>query len=574
MTTRIATLCNELYGTTKGKQCYDALSALMESYAPRIAPRIPASLTHDLPLSAEDVVLITYGDQFQGDGPALQWLQCFLNEDLNREIRGVHILPFNPYSSDEGFSAIDFLKIAPALGEWEDIADIGNAFLFMADLVINHCSSKSEWFQNFLKGQKPYDNYFLTADPATDVSTIFRPRTSPLLHPFESASGTQHVWTTFSADQVDLNYQYPPLLQEMVNVLLYYIQQGARIIRLDAIAYLWKEVGTPSLHHPHTHHVVQLLRAIVDAIAPHVLLLTETNVPHAENISYFGDGHNEAHLVYNFSLPPLTLDALLRGDVTHLASWAATLAPPTQCAFFNFLASHDGIGVLPAAGYLSTEEQHGLIATVQERGGMVSYKNTPQGEIPYELNVNYLSALVNKELSITSQCQTFLTAQAIMLALAGVPAPYVHSIVGSQNWSQWETGESGKRSINRERFHYADIHRELQEEGSLRQLVFQGYRQLIRARSAEPLLAPTVPQKIVACDHRVLALVRRPSATHTSALLCLHNVSAQQPVVECLAVAGDHWTHITDIISGRKFTVAEVRALKLQPHQTLWLKLT
>ena len=569
MTKDIAALCRELYGAQPGNECYDALSSIMEQYASTI--NAPSSGGR-FPLSAKDIMLITYGNQFQGTEPALHYLHRFLEEDLQHEICGVHILPFNPYSSDEGFSAINFLKIAPSLGSWEDISTISNSFLFMADLVVNHCSSQSEWFKRFLKNEAPYHRYFITADPTTDLSAVFRPRTSPLLHRFETDTGSRHVWSTFSADQVDLNYEYPPLLQEMINVLLFYIQQGARIIRLDAIAYLWKEIGTSSIHHPHTHHVVQLMRAITNVVAPGVLLLTETNVPHADNISYFGDGANEAQMVYNFSLPPLTLDALIRGDASHLTSWAATLDPPPQCAFFNFLASHDGIGVLPAAGYLNAEEQQQLIEVVQERGGMVSYKNTPQGKIPYELNINYLSAIADKKMGIQSRSQSFLTAQAIMLSLAGVPAPYVHSVVGSENWTQWKEGESGKRSINRERFRYQDIHQKLQEEGSLRNLIFQGYRRLIRARAAEPLFAPDMPQKILDCSPKVLALIRGAQPTGAK-LLCLHNVSHQPASLSLSAADIGPWQRGNDLISGGSVTPNELQSLQLQPYQSLWLKL-
>ena len=127
-----------------------------------------------------------------------------------------------------------------------------------------------------------------------------------------------------------MNFKNPDVLLALLDALLFYVARGARFIRLDAIAYLWKRIGTSCIHLPQTHAVIQFWRAVLDEVAPHVLLITETNVPHADNVSYFGDGTNEAQLVYNFALPPLVLHALLRGDATHLTRWAQSLTLPSD----------------------------------------------------------------------------------------------------------------------------------------------------------------------------------------------------------------------------------------------------
>ncbi len=418
-------------------------------------------------------ILITYGDQFrEAQRPPLQSLGAFLDESVGDLIGGVHLLPFYPYSSDDGFSVIDYYQVAPQLGTWQDIAALGTAYRLAFDLVVNHVSAQSTWFQRFLEGVPPYTGYFLVLDPATDLSNVVRPRTTPVLTPFPTAEGERYVWTTFSADQIDLNFQNPLVLLEMIDVLLFYVAHGAQIIRLDAIAYLWKVPGTSCIHLPQTHAVVKLLRAILDLTAPAVQLLTETNVPHAENISYFGDyAGDEAQMVYQFPLGPLTLHTLLRGDATTLADWVDGLPElPPGTTFFNFTASHDGIGVRPAEGLLTAEEVQRLVESTLAHGGQVSYKANADGSrSPYELNITWYDALNDPSLPApVLDVARFLASQAIMLALAGVPGIYVHSLFGSRSCERCreETGQA--RSLNREKFWLGEIRRDLADPGTLR----------------------------------------------------------------------------------------------------------
>jgi sucrose phosphorylase len=308
---------------------------------------------------------------------------------------GIHILPFYPWTSDDGFSVTDYRKVDSNLGEWKDITSMQNNFRLMFDGVINHISAESEWFKGFLRDDPPYRDYFITVDGDPDLSQVVRPRALPLLTSFNTPSGEKRVWTTFSADQIDLNFKNPEVLFEILDIMLMYIERGATYIRLDAIAYLWKEIGTTCIHLPQTHHLIQLMRCVLDEVAPHVHLITETNVPHADNISYFGDGTNEAQLVYNFALPPLTLHTFHTGNAQVLSNWAKTLTLPSdKTTFFNFLASHDGVGLNPARGILSNEEIDALVNKTLAHGGLVSYKNNSDGsQSPYEMNVNYFDAL-------------------------------------------------------------------------------------------------------------------------------------------------------------------------------------
>ncbi|MCA9069638.1 MAG: hypothetical protein KDA84_11975, partial [Planctomycetaceae bacterium] len=431
---RVLPRLKQLYGAD-AEQTLARIAPLAEKYTHLKRP------TREPLWDERDTILITYGDQIQPDDPsagqtALHEQTEFLKaHKLEGLLKAVHILPFSPYSSDDGFSVIDYREVDPNVGTWDDVAEMGESFDLIFDLVLNHCSQHSQWFQDYKAGKAPYTNYFIDVDPATDVSQVTRPRSLPLLTPVETTEGTKHVWTTFSDDQIDLNFAHPDVLIEMLDVLLGYAARGARIIRLDAIAYLWKRLGTSCIHLPETHEVVKLMRDVLDEIAPGTILLTETNVPHEENVSYFGQG-DEAHMVYQFSLAPLLLDALLTGDGSVLMGWLSDLPDWTPgTTVFNFTSSHDGIGVRPLEGLLAEARFANLIQAVRDRGGHISTRRKADGsDSPYEMNITYFSALSGPGgESDEFHLRRFLTSQAVMLALRGIPGIYFHCLVGTPN---------------------------------------------------------------------------------------------------------------------------------------------
>ncbi|MHC1592177.1 MAG: alpha-amylase family glycosyl hydrolase, partial [Candidatus Helarchaeales archaeon] len=382
----------------------------------------------------KDVILITYGDMVKTrDEPPLKTIHAFLNRYLKDVINTIHFLPFFPYSSDDGFSVMDYYQVNPDLGSWEDIENVSKDYHLMFDAVINHVSQHSMWFQEYLKGNPKYIDYFIEVDENADLSSVIRPRALPLLKKVETSRGTKYVWTTFSDDQIDLNFKNPDLLLEIIKILLFFVEKGAELIRLDAIAFIWKELGTTCLHLPQVHQIVKLFRDILDYVAPFVVLITETNVPHEENISYFGDGTDEAQMVYQFPLPPLIYDAFVTGNAKYLTAWARDLKSPGEfTTFFNFTASHDGIGVRPLTGLVPEDHLDLLCKITQERGGYVSYKTNSDGtKSPYELNISYFDAINDpakypREGDL--QVKRFLTTQAIQLSLQGVPGIYFHNL--------------------------------------------------------------------------------------------------------------------------------------------------
>lgn len=548
-----------------------------EECADKILARIQARFGNEFRHAARgyderDVILITYGDQVRGtEVSPLQSLGRFLEDyRLSDCLSTVHILPFFPYSSDDGFSVIDYRAVDPELGTWEDVQALGGRFSMMFDLVLNHISRESDWFSGFCSDDPVYRNYFICVDPETDLSAVTRPRRSPLLTPVQTVQGVRHVWTTFSDDQIDLNFAEPDVLVEMLDVLFLYLRNGARIIRLDAIAYLWKELGTPCIHLPQTHMVVKFIRTVLDAIAPGTILLTETNVPHEENFSYFGDG-DEAGMVYQFSLAPLLLEAILSEDATYLNEWLqGSPPPPAKTTVLNFTASHDGIGVRPLEGILPQERFDRLIAAVCRRGGMVSSKSNPNGtDSPYELNITYYSAMADPgETGQTRQIRRFLASQAVMASLQGIPGVYFHSLVGTPNDTAGveETGRA--RSINRRKYDRAELDAILRDQESAQATVFDAMCRLLRIRRAQPAFHPWGTQEVVCFGNPAIVAFVRTSLGGKQRILVVANLSGTGQVVDL--ARHERFEPTIDLLSSEEIRSTEI---SLEGYQVRWLEL-
>lgn len=569
-----------VYGPEVGRATFEQLKQLIEKYA-YLQEKQPV-LPPDQRVTERDVMLITYGDQIQGGpGSHLQTLHHWLEAHLQGTINTVHILPFYPYTSDDGFSVVDYRQVDPALGSWEDVRALHADFRLMFDGVINHISASSDWFQKFLQSQPPYRDYFIVTDPTLDLSQVTRPRALPLLTRFQTSEGEKYLWTTFSTDQIDLNFANPEVFLNIAELLLFYVSQGADLIRLDAIGYLWKEIGTNCIHLPQTHALVQVLRSVLDECAPNVLLITETNVPHRDNISYFGDGRNEAQLVYQFPLVPLVLNALHSGSARHLQTWAAGLEKISDTTtFFNFLASHDGIGVVPARGILSEAEVNDLVERTLAHGGRVSYKNNPDGtQSPYELNITYFDALSdphNLSEPDDRKIDRFLVSQAIMLAMQGLPGIYFHSLFGSHNWLEGLAQTERARTINREKLNLETLETALADPANHAARVFARYTALIRQRIAQPAFHPNAAQFVVTLpDQAALFALLRTSTDSTQQILAIHNLSNQTQNFEA-ALPELGFTHrppYTDLLTGQPYfhDATGNLSLPVAPYQVIWL---
>lgn len=519
-----------------------------------------------------DAFVITYGDTFV-DPPRhpLHVLRQFLDEHVQDYINSVHILPFFPYSSDDGFAVIDNKTVNPDLGDWPDIQEIARDYRVMADVVINHCSAENQWFKNFIDCVDPGKDYFFTASPKDDLSLVVRPRTSDLLKKVETREGDKYVWCTFGHDQVDFDFSNPRVLLEFIRIIRLYLDNGVTSFRLDAVAFIWKKIGTDCLNLPQTHEIVRLLRALIEHAEPDAIIITETNIPKRENLTYFGNA-NEAHAIYNFSLPPLLVYTLLSGDCGYLKSWLMTM-PPAQLGtfYFNFIASHDGIGLRPAEGLLDSSEIEALLNAMQRFGGEISWRALSGIEKrPYEINISLIDALKGTlEGEDKFQFQRFICAHAIMLALEGIPAFYIHSLLATENDRERYQRTGHKRHLNRYQWSYDRLSELLADPDSRHARVLTELKRLIRIRSQQPAFHPNATQFTLHMGRRIFAFWRQ-SIQREQSIFCLSNISNRSRSVDLAEVNLIDTENWGDLISGTMLDT-HLDIIELKPYQTVWL---
>lgn len=570
--TKLSKRLEFLYGESEKSALVEQIIKLIEDYGFEIHDELPKG-NH---WSQKDAILITYGDTIlpQNGQNKLATLAEFVRNKLGDAINTIHILPFFPSSSDQGFSVMDYKEVRDDLGQWSDIERMSEEYNIMVDLVINHASRLSDWFENFQNREEPGKDYFIEVDPSTDLQNVTRPRNTPLLTAVKTNEGLRYVWTTFSDDQIDLDFSNPEVLLKFIDIFLFYISKGVRLVRLDAIAYLWKKVGTNCIHLEETHQVVKLYRDILDHIDPNVSLITETNVPFDENVSYFGDG-DETHMIYQFSLPPLLLHAILTENSEYLTQWAMDLPePPEGCTYFNFTASHDGIGVRPLEGLVPEAEFNYLIEEMRERGGLISYKKNPEGtESPYELNITYFDAFAEPGSGSSDvQVKRYLCSQIIKLGLQGVPGIYIHNLSATRNYLEGVTTTGEKRAINRKQWQKDELEEHLNNPTSISHKVLEQYKKLLEIRKKHAAFSPQAKQEILDFGKKFFVIYRY-SEKAKEEILCISNISNKHQATSLLEEAdvindGDSFENL---LSGERRSFKP--KLEFEPYETVWLKL-
>lgn len=556
-----------IYGDSDQTELTDRLVDAMRLREHFYEPQRRAS-----PWSEKDVAIITYGDSVvDGKRPPLRVLKGFLDDRLGDSLSVVHVLPYFPWTSDDGFAVSDYMEVKPELGKWSDIEAIASDYRVMSDLVVNHCSASHEWFQQYQRGEEPGKRFFVEATLEEDLSQVVRPRVTPLRRPTDTPDGLKHVWCTFGHDQIDLNFAEPDLLVELVKVVRAHLDYGVSIFRLDAIAFIWKERGTSCINLPQTHEIVRLMRTLIEHVKPDAVIITETNIPNRENLSYFGN-LNEAHCIYNFSLPPLLLHALVTGSSVYLRRWLMSM-PPAQpgTAYFNFIASHDGIGLRPAEGLLSNDEVDQLVASMRQFGGRVSERTLPDGSArPYEINISLTDALQGTTAGPDEWAEDrFICAHAVLLALEGMPAFYIHSLLGTRN-DVAKVAQTGiNRHINRHQWQDDELSAELDDENSPHAITLRRLLRLIDLRKDQSAFHPNASQFTLHLSDSVFAFFRQ-STDRSQSIFCLFNVSDERqsiPLASVNLIVTEQWI---DLISGDELA-ADAMEIEMAPYQAVWL---
>ncbi len=572
-----------LYGRKTAEAWMPELERILKVH---YAHKPPELIEHEATLepaerfTERDMILITYADAVRSrEATGIEALHRFV-ETYYDAINTIHMLPFFPYSSDRGFAVVDFKAVDPKVGSWDQVRELAFDYDLMFDAVFNHASSRSEMFRGFLRGDPQYDDFFIAYDSPDDLtaeqrSKIFRPRTSDILTRYETIDGPKYIWTTFSSDQIDFNFRNPRVLLAVLEALLFYVRRGADIIRLDAVTYLWSEPGTESIHLPQTHEIIKLLRDVLDTVAPGVALVTETNVPHEQNISYFGDGTDEAHMVYNFALPPLVLHTFYSEDTTAISEWAASLELPSeQTHFFNMLDTHDGVGVQGVKGILSREQIEAMIERAKEHGAYVSYKGTEAGEEPYEINTTWWSA-INLDGStepIALQVKRYVASRSIALVLKGIPGIYTHGAIALPNDHALVEKSGVKRDVNRGVIDTEIFRQHLHQPGSKRSLLRLEQREISKMRTRSRAFHPRGQMHVLTPSAQVFAVLR-VSPEGDRRVLALTNVTNEVVRLECpiedLGVSDKAWY---DLVAGEHWNGSpESLRVELGPYDVMWL---
>ena len=571
---RVQFLTGQLYRSVVGEERLkkivdDLIGAIGASAAPvQTGPAHPADLW-----SQRDIALITYGDSIvDGGSKPLKVLRDFCEKWLANCVTWVHILPFFPWTSDDGFSVLDYSSVNQALGDWNDINDIATDYRLMADLVLNHCSSRSAWFDNFKQGIDPGRGYFFTKGASFDVSRVVRPRTSDLTIPVVTWEGEQQVWCTFSHDQVDFDFSNPDVLLEFTRIIRLYLDRGVRIFRLDAVAFTWKRSGTTCINLPEAHDLVRLLRSLIEWVQPDAIIITETNVPNIENLAYFGQ-RDEAHCIYNFALPPLLIHTLVEADSSRITRWLMSMPPAILgTTYFNFLASHDGIGLRPVEGLLSEGELDSMIDRLQENGALLSWREHADGtRTVYEVNVSLFDAFKHIGEAVDLTLERMILAHAILLGLEGVPAIYLHSFLATNNDLSRVENTGHNRAINRHQWALDELTGLLNDAKSQHARCLQAIKQLIDTRQGQPAFHPNATQFTLNCGRSIFGFWRQ-SPDRAQSIFCLYNVTPTSTTIAAASlnlVGSDSWR---DLISGEIVDLfSENPTIELAPYQAVWL---
>ena len=519
-------------------------------------------------ISEKTSLVISYGDNiYSSQSSSMKIFQKFFQKNLEKLFDTIHFLPFYPSSSDSGFAVKDHYQIDKKIGNWSDLKKISKSKKIMADVVINHASARGLWFKNFLKRKKPGKDYFLTVNSKFNTSKVVRPRDHKLLKKIKIFEKNDYLWRTFSPDQIDLNFKNPSVLLRFIKIIIYLINNGVTIFRLDAIAYLWKQNGTKCINLSQTHEIIKLLRVVTSLLNVQTLIITETNLPEKENLSYFGK-NNEANWVYNFSLPPLLIHAFLFENSSYLNQWSRKL-PSTKYGncYLNFIASHDGIGIRPTEGILNEKTLSSFLKRLKKNGSKFSYRKVQnKSKKVYEANITVFDALRKSDFDPKGLffLERYVSAHAIMISFEGIPAVYLNSLFGKSNDEAKYIITGNNRDVNRYKWNFNNITTKLRDKKSKQSIFYRNIGALLEIKRKQKAFHPNASRININLGPKIFCF-KRISKDKKQSIICMTNLSSKIQTPNFKKIGS-----YRDLLnSNLKFR--EGTSLILKPFQTVWL---
>jgi sucrose phosphorylase len=431
------------------------------------------------------VQLITYAERLGGN--CLATLDACLSAELKAVfLGGVHILPFyeSIHGSDAGFDPKDHTMVDRGLGQWDDVARIGQHTPIMADVIVNHMSRHSEQFLDFEKkgDTSEFATLFLTRDKvfpkgisAAELALIYRPRPTSPFHPIPIAAGLpKHFWTTFTSEQIDIDVESPAGLAYLRSIFKNLANAGVSMARLDAVGYAIKRAGTSCFMLPETFAFIDRISSLAKDLGIEVLVEVHSHYQTQIDIA------KRVDRVYDFALPPLMLHTLFSANADALMHWIGIR--PSNCV--TVLDTHDGIGIIDIGadkisgqpGLVSPQELDALVEQIHTNSqgtSRLATGNAASNLDLYQVNCTYFDALGRDEWA-------YLQARAVQFFLPGVPQVYyVGLLAGRNDMALLEKTKVG-RDINRSYFDGMQVRQQLQKG------VVQRLLALIELRNSHP----------------------------------------------------------------------------------------
>jgi glycosidase len=605
-----------VYGS-EAEELFLEIVQLLDSFLeqqPKAPDQSIPNVLHIPKFSHKDIILNSYPDSIISESTSpLAALRKFGEEFLSNTINGIHILPFYPWDTDRGFSVLDYYEVDPRNGSWQDIRAIASTFdSLMIDVVINHASIDNSIVQQALLKQD-YHNYVLTFDdqnkPSHDeLVKITRARPSPVLtryalvkdsfdndkatlvHPEEKGQGW--VWTTFSRSntpdgnidtrQVDFNFKNSKVFIEFLKIILEYISHGARWIRLDAIGYLWKEIGTNCLHRPQTHVITQLYSEILALLESFsIVLIAEVNEPQEKALQYLGlTEEPESDMIYLFTHFPLAVHAILSGTAKYYMNWLPSLIPAIGKLFVTVLGTHDGMGQKPIGDWLPSSEKEFLQTTlVNKHGALPNFAHLSGGQkIIYELCstpwsfINPKNSKHDRKIAIRRYSAVF----TLGLMIKGVPSIYINGLLGIPN-SEETLDEN--RTVNRQRLNESELLNILRDEANINSQILTELLRITEIRQNEPSFDLAGRFKPVTIHDSIVSIILS-SNDQKDNLLAMVNVSNEivNLKLDLKNLGGNKQRpeiHLVDILANEIIretsNISEISVM-LEPYQARWIK--